>query len=128
MIYKKMYKNTEESKVISKEEARQSLDGHWSDEMLNDIFTNGKEFRLFTPWAIIWTETEEGMIPVPEFYGVKETGMWELMYNFLVKRPRGLPCRVHQAMETFKGTDTELYEYTKHLQKKGCYNISIEKI
>ena len=57
---------------VTKEEARETLDGYWKSEMLDDIFDNEKSFRLFSAFSIVWTQAENGLIPMPGFYGVCE--------------------------------------------------------
>ena len=70
MKYFKQYKDGSEAREITKEEARQTLDGHWKPEVLDDIFDNEKGFRLWTPFSIVWTKTENGLVPIGGFYGV----------------------------------------------------------
>ena len=72
MKYFKQYKGEEEINVITKEQARKTLSGHWDEEMLNDIFDNEKAFRLFTPFSEVWTMTDDGLIPMAGFYGFTE--------------------------------------------------------
>ena len=57
---------------VSKEEARRTLEGYWKPEALDDIFDNEKEFRLFSKFATVWTQTENGLVPMAGFYGVCE--------------------------------------------------------
>ena len=71
MKYFKMYKDPDaKSSEISKEVARTTLDGYWDKDALDDIFENEKCFRLYTPFSEIWTQTEEGLTPIPGFYGI----------------------------------------------------------
>ena len=73
MKYFKQYKDTEKEPFeISKEEAINTLKSWWDEDALNDIFTNEKAFRLFTPVSEIWTMTDEGLVPIPGLYGVCE--------------------------------------------------------
>ena len=69
MRYFKQYKGEDAVKEITKDEARQSLEGYWKAEALEDVFSNDKAFRLFTPYANIWTQTEDGAVPMAGFYG-----------------------------------------------------------
>lgn len=70
MKYFKMYKEDgATAEQITKEEAKRLLEGWWKDEALDEIFDNETEFRLFTPFAEIWTMTEDGKVPVAGFYG-----------------------------------------------------------
>lgn len=55
---------------ITKSEARFFLDGYWKAEALNDIFDNEKMFRLYTPFSIIETQSEDGLVPQSGFFGV----------------------------------------------------------
>lgn len=73
MKYFKQYKDgNPEPREISKDEARRTLEGHWKPEALDDIFGNEKMFRLFTPFSIVWTESEDGTIPMAGFIGICE--------------------------------------------------------
>lgn len=54
---------------ISKEEARHLLDGWWKEDALNDIFKNDRAFRLFTAYVDVWTMSDDGLVPMPGFYG-----------------------------------------------------------
>ena len=74
MKYYKQYKEPNAKPFeISKDEARQSLEGYWKPEALDEIFDKEKGFRLFTPFAIIWTKTEDGLVPTADYYGVVNT-------------------------------------------------------
>ena len=57
---------------ITREEAYLILSTNWDDSMdlLNNIFTHETAFRLRTPCSIIWTQDEDGKIPMPGFYGI----------------------------------------------------------
>ena len=73
MKYFKQYKEkNSKSFEVSKNEAIRTLEGYWKPEALNDIFDNEKGFRLFTPFADVWTKTEDGIVPTAGFYGVCE--------------------------------------------------------
>lgn len=75
MKYIKQYKEANAKPFeISKEEARRTLEGYWKPEALDEIFDKGKGFRLFTPFAIIQTETDDGFVPMAGYYGVCEIG------------------------------------------------------
>lgn len=70
MKYFKQYKEAgAKAFEITKAEARNTLDGHWTEESLDDIFDNNREFQLFTPYANVWTMSDEGLVPMPGFYG-----------------------------------------------------------
>ena len=73
MKYFKRYKNKEvnEHFEVTEEQARLTLEGYWKEDFLDDIFKNKKQFRLYTPFAYIWT-VENGMMPMPGFFGVCE--------------------------------------------------------
>lgn len=73
MRYFQQYKKPDATEFeITKEQARHILEGNWKEEMLEDIFENEKSFRLFTMFSKIWTMDENGLVPVPGFYGVCE--------------------------------------------------------
>ena len=69
MKYFKQYKGESDKIEITKEEARHTLDGWWKEKCLNDIFDNEKGFRLYTAYAIVWTETDDGKVPMAGFFG-----------------------------------------------------------
>ncbi len=56
-------------KEIAKEDARRTLDGWWEEEALDDIFSNEKQFRLWTPVSEVWTKDEDGRTVEAGFYG-----------------------------------------------------------
>ena len=71
MTYYKRYRvQNAETKEITKDEARQTLEGHWSKESLDEIFDKGRGFRLNTPFAEVWTKNDEGLVPMAGFYGI----------------------------------------------------------
>lgn len=71
MKYFKKYKEANAMTTeITKEEARHTLEGWWTDESLEDIFINERQFRLYTPFCTIWTQDEDGSAPMPGFYGI----------------------------------------------------------
>ena len=71
MRYFKQYKEKgAEPQEITKEEARRLLDGWWNEESLDEMFSKGKAFRLFTPYCEVWTQNERGMVPMAGFYGI----------------------------------------------------------
>ncbi len=73
MTYFKLYKDKDAKAVeITKEEARKTLDNYWNKESLDDIFDNEKSFRLYTPFAYVWTKTADGAVPMAGFIGVCE--------------------------------------------------------
>lgn len=73
MKYFLQYKEADAEIVeITKEEARNILEGNWSEKFLNDIFDNGKCFRLYTMFSTIWSETDDGIIPPDGYFGVVE--------------------------------------------------------
>lgn len=44
---------------ITKEKARQLLEGGWKEDFLADLFDNDKSFELFTAFSIISAEEEK---------------------------------------------------------------------
>lgn len=73
MRYYKMYKEDEaELFEVTKEEAKRTLEGYWNKEELNRIFNNEISFRLWSPFAEVWTETDNGLVPAPGFWGIAE--------------------------------------------------------
>ena len=59
MRYFKQFKGKDEIMEITKEQARNTLDGYWKNEWLDDIFDKEKEFRLSTNFSYVWTEGVE---------------------------------------------------------------------
>lgn len=55
---------------LTKERARFLLEGCYKKEAVDDIFENGKAFRLETMTRIIWTKNDDGQVPMPGFYGI----------------------------------------------------------
>ncbi len=73
MKYFKLYKEPDTKEFeITKEEAKRTLEGWWKQEYLDDIFNNGKAFRLYTPYSEVWTRSDDGLIPMAGFYGIVE--------------------------------------------------------
>lgn len=71
--YYKTYKNGKgTAQEVPKEEAKKTLEGYWDKKELDRIFDNDIGFRLFTPYAIVWTKNEKGQVPMAGFYGVLE--------------------------------------------------------
>lgn len=71
MRYYKQYKEINATPFeIAKEEARKTLEGYWIKDAVNDMFENDRQFRLFTPFSIVWTMDENGNIPMAGFYGI----------------------------------------------------------
>jgi len=70
MRYFKQYKDADHSEEITQDEAKHLLEGWWKEESLNEILNNKKQFRLFTPYVDVWTEDDQGRVPIAGFYGV----------------------------------------------------------
>ena len=59
MKYFKQYKEPEAKAFeITKEEAKQSLEGYWNQDALNEMFESDTPVKLFTPWAEVWSVKE----------------------------------------------------------------------
>ena len=70
MKYYKMYKEVGAEPVeITKEEAKKILERWWLQEELDEMFEKEVSFRLFTPYADVWTN-DNGKVPMAGFYGV----------------------------------------------------------
>ena len=67
--YKKYKEEGARPFEITKAEARKTLTGHWKEECLEDIFKNKKGFCLDTPFAVVWTKTDDGLVPIAGFVG-----------------------------------------------------------
>ena len=59
-----------DTKQITKEEARYFLKGAYVEEAVDDIIDNNKSFRLRTPYRDIWTVTDDRRTPMAGFYGI----------------------------------------------------------
>lgn len=71
MKYFKVYKEAGAKAVeITKEDASRTLGRWWKQTFLDDMFERDLMFRLYTPFAEVWTQTDDGMIPEAGFYGV----------------------------------------------------------
>lgn len=55
---------------ITKEEAMEKLSGYWKQEAIEEIFSNDLAFRLYTPYREIWTESDDGLVPIAGYYGI----------------------------------------------------------
>lgn len=70
MKYFKQYKEPDAKAFeVTKEEARKTLEGHWSNDVLDEIFNEEKPFRLWTPYSVVWTK-KRGKVPMAGFYGI----------------------------------------------------------
>lgn len=69
--FTRMHTEQEETQ-ITKEQARHYLEGSYNKEAVDDVIDNGKSFQLWTPFRVIWTEDEKGLIPMAGFYGICE--------------------------------------------------------
>ena len=70
MKYLSRIKGEDQVEELSKERARFLLEGAYLKEAVDDIFDNDRAFYLHTMTREIWTKTDEGMVPMPGFYGV----------------------------------------------------------
>lgn len=70
MKYYKQYKDPDSKPFeISKEEARSTLQGWWTEESLDEIFNNDKVFSLYTPTSYVCNKTDGGQVLMAGFYG-----------------------------------------------------------
>ena len=71
MTYYKQYKGTQFApQELTKEKVRETLEGYYKKEALDDIFDNDREFRLETSYSVVWTKNEQGQVPMAGFYGI----------------------------------------------------------
>lgn len=71
MKYFKRFKEAGAEPIeVTKEDAKHTLEGWWKQESLDDIFENDKGFCLYTAYAEVWTQTDDGKVPMAGFYGV----------------------------------------------------------
>lgn len=59
-----------EVEELSEERARELLERCYIKDAVDDLFDNHRAFRLNTMTRTIWTETEDGLVPIAGFYGV----------------------------------------------------------
>ena len=71
VYFKKFNDKDAKAFEVTKEEARQTLEGYWDTECLDRIFGNEIVFRLFTPFAEVWVK-KDGKVPMAGFYGICE--------------------------------------------------------
>lgn len=62
----------ETTSEITKEQARFYLEGAYIKEHVSYVIDEEKSFRLKTPYRVIWTKTDNGLVPMAGFYGVCE--------------------------------------------------------
>lgn len=75
--YYKLYKGTQFApQEVTKEVARQTLEGYWDKDELDRIFDKEIGFCLYTPYAEIWTKQIDAdgheRVPMAGFYGICE--------------------------------------------------------
>lgn len=68
--FKLLKKDGAQAVEITKDEARETLAGYWKAEYIKEIFENGEQFRLYTPYSEVWTMGDDGLTPMAGFYGV----------------------------------------------------------
>lgn len=54
---------------LTKEQVFCKLDGYYKRKFVKEILDKEQGFRLFTPYRIIWTQTDDGLVPIAGFYG-----------------------------------------------------------
>lgn len=70
MKYFKQYKEAGAEPVeVTKDEAKHTLEGWWKQEALDEIFEKDEGFRLWTAFAEVWTQTDDGRVPMAGFIG-----------------------------------------------------------
>lgn len=70
MKYLSIIRGEKQVEEISKDRARFLLEGAYEKEAVNDIFDNNRSFRLQTMTRDIWTQTDDGLVPIAGFYGI----------------------------------------------------------
>ena len=55
---------------LTKERAKFLLEGCYKKSAVNDIFNNERSFCLQTMTRTIWTQTDNGLVPIPGFFGI----------------------------------------------------------
>lgn len=68
--YKSIVHGENDVEELTKERTRFLLKGCYKEEAVDDLIDNEKGFYLRTMTRDIWTETEDGLVPLPGFYGV----------------------------------------------------------
>lgn len=64
------FKNDVTPIEITKTQARNLLTGYWTEKVLDEIFCYEYNFRLNTPYSVIWTMDKHGRIPSRSDYGI----------------------------------------------------------
>lgn len=70
MKYFSQVKGEEKIEELTKERARFLLEGCYIKEAVDDVMDNNKGFRLQTMTRVIWTQTDDGLVPIAGFYGI----------------------------------------------------------
>lgn len=70
MKYLSRVKGEKEIEELSRERARLLLERIYEKDAVDDIFDNDRGFCLQTMTREIWTQTDDGLVPQPGFYGI----------------------------------------------------------
>lgn len=70
MKYLSSVHGEQEVEELTKERVRFLLGNVYIPECVADIMDNDKQFRLRTPVRTIWTQTDDGLVPIPGFLGI----------------------------------------------------------
>ena len=57
---------------VPSEQVRKALAHQYGEEIANDLIANERSFRLKVKHCEYFTETDDGMVPQPGFFGVCE--------------------------------------------------------
>ena len=70
MRYFSIFKGESAVEELSKERAKVLLERCYLQNFVDDIFDNDRSFRLETMFRTIWTQTDDGLVPMAGFIGV----------------------------------------------------------
>ena len=70
MKYFTLRHNEKEPMQITRNEVVYLLEHYYTEKAVEHLLDTELAFRIWTPYRVIWTKDENGMIPEPGFYGV----------------------------------------------------------
>ena len=70
MKYYSRFKGEKEVEELTKERTQFLLERYYTKEFVDDVIDNERGFRLQTIMREIWTETDDGLVPIAGFYGI----------------------------------------------------------
>lgn len=69
MRYLSVILETGKQEELTAERARFCLKGMYNEAFVDELIDKGQGFRLRTAYRDIWTETDDGLVPIAGWYG-----------------------------------------------------------